>query len=113
MSNARLTPSASGSDDSDVELDEFDKEAWEDVEAEEGRGRYEGRGMGSRRRRGSFETTQSYELYTPDEERAVVRKFDRNLVLFVAFLYMLSFLDRSSRFALTPSPLFSSVEIDD
>nr|CAF06076.1 related to nicotinamide mononucleotide permease [Neurospora crassa] len=34
--------------------------------------------------------------YTPDEERAVVNKFDRKLVLFVALLYMLSFLDRSN-----------------
>lgn len=34
--------------------------------------------------------------YTAEEERAVVDKFDRRLVLFVAFLYMLSFLDRSS-----------------
>lgn len=34
--------------------------------------------------------------YTPEEERAVVRKFDRRLVLFVALLYLLSFLDRSS-----------------
>ncbi|QSZ28503.1 hypothetical protein DSL72_003000 [Monilinia vaccinii-corymbosi] len=48
------------------------------------------------RRRGSISTIQSYELYTPDEERAVVRKFDRKLVLFVALLYMLSFLDRSN-----------------
>lgn len=45
------------------------------------------------RRRGSV---QSFELYTPDEERAVRRKLDRCLVLFVAFLYMLSFLDRSN-----------------
>ncbi len=48
------------------------------------------------RRRASVSTVQSYQLYTPDEERAVVRKFDRRLVLFVALLYMLSFLDRSS-----------------
>ena len=34
--------------------------------------------------------------FTADEERAVVRKLDRHLVLFLAFLYMLSFLDRSS-----------------
>lgn len=34
--------------------------------------------------------------YSAEEERAVVDKFDRRLVLFVAFLYMLSFLDRSS-----------------
>lgn len=37
--------------------------------------------------------------YTRDEERAVVKKLDRRLVLFVAFLYMLSFLDRSSKHA--------------
>ncbi len=35
--------------------------------------------------------------YTPDEERAVVRKLDRRLVLFVTILYMLTFLDRSSK----------------
>lgn len=34
--------------------------------------------------------------YTPEEEQAVVRKFDRRLVVFMAFLYMLSFIDRSS-----------------
>lgn len=50
-------------------------------------------------RRASVSTVQSYQLYTPDEERAVVRKFDRRLVLFVALLYMLSFLDRSSMHA--------------
>ena len=48
-------------------------------------------------RRDSGSTTQSFMLYTPDEERAVRRKFDYKLVLFVAFLYMLSFLDRSSK----------------
>ena len=47
-------------------------------------------------RRGSTSTMQSFVLYTPDEERLVVRKLDRRLALFVAFLYMLSFLDRSS-----------------
>ena len=35
--------------------------------------------------------------YTPEEERVVVRKLDRRLVLFLALLYMLSFLDRSSK----------------
>lgn len=34
--------------------------------------------------------------YTAEEEHAVVKKFDRRLVLFVALLYLLSFLDRSS-----------------
>lgn len=43
-------------------------------------------------------TVASFELYTPDEEATVRRKFDRKLVLFVALLYMLSFLDRSSMF---------------
>ena len=47
-------------------------------------------------RRTSASTIQSFMLYTPDEEKSVIKKFDRRLVLFVAFLYMLSFLDRSS-----------------
>lgn len=41
--------------------------------------------------------------YTAEEEAEVVRKFDRKLVLFVALLYMLSFLDRSSMASLLPS----------
>lgn len=44
----------------------------------------------------SASSVESFQLYTPDEERTVRRKFDRKLVLFVALLYMLSFLDRSS-----------------
>lgn len=47
-------------------------------------------------RRGSNSTAASYKLYTPDEEAAVRRKFDLKLVLFVSFLYLLSFVDRSS-----------------
>ncbi|KAK4103763.1 MFS general substrate transporter [Parathielavia hyrcaniae] len=43
---------------------------------------------GTRRRR--------RQLYTAEEEQAVVRKFDRRLVAFVALLYLLSFLDRSN-----------------
>ncbi|TKA33566.1 hypothetical protein B0A50_00401 [Salinomyces thailandicus] len=46
-----------------------------------------------RRRRASV---ASFELYTPDEERRVRRKLDTLLVLFVALLYLLSFLDRSN-----------------
>lgn len=48
-------------------------------------------------RRPSASTVASFQLYTPDEEQAVKRKFDRKLVVFVALLFMLSFLDRSSR----------------
>jgi hypothetical protein len=35
--------------------------------------------------------------YTNEEEQAIVRKLDRRLTLFIALLYMLSFLDRSSK----------------
>lgn len=70
----------------------FDAEDGEEDEDED----YEDSGR-RRRRRASMSTVQSYQLYTPDEEKAVVRKFDRKLVLFVALLYMLSFLDRSSK----------------
>ncbi len=48
-------------------------------------------------RRLSTASAQSFELYTPDEERAVVRKLDTRVVLFMSFLYLLSFLDRSSK----------------
>lgn len=51
---------------------------------------------GSGRRGSNGSSVASYQLYTPDEENAVRRKFDRKLVVFVALLYMLSFLDRSS-----------------
>lgn len=47
-------------------------------------------------RRPSLDFVQSYELYTPDEDRVVLKKLDRRLVLFMALLYSLSFLDRSS-----------------
>jgi hypothetical protein len=35
--------------------------------------------------------------YTDEEEKAIVRKLDLRLTLFIALLYMLSFLDRSSK----------------
>ncbi|MCJ1357910.1 MAG: hypothetical protein MMC33_007906 [Icmadophila ericetorum] len=34
--------------------------------------------------------------YTPEEEKAVLKKLDRRLALFMALLYLLSFLDRSN-----------------
>lgn len=46
---------------------------------------------------------KTFTLFTPDEEAAVLRKFDRRLVLFIALLYMLSFLDRSSRYCISLS----------
>ncbi|KAH6614127.1 major facilitator superfamily domain-containing protein [Boeremia exigua] len=48
------------------------------------------------RRRLSFDSVASYELYTPDEDRAVLRRLDRRLVGFMAGLYCLSFLDRTN-----------------
>lgn len=47
---------------------------------------------------GGSTTAAGFRLYTPDEERGVVGKFDRRLVGFVALLYMLGFLDRSSAY---------------
>jgi len=41
-------------------------------------------------------SVQSFELYTPDEERAVRRKLDTHLVIFVTVLYAISFIDRSN-----------------
>lgn len=38
--------------------------------------------------------------YTPEEEKEVVSVFDRRLVPFLALLYLLAFLDRSSMLAL-------------
>lgn len=49
------------------------------------------------RRKHSASTVQSFELYTPEEERAVIRKLDRGVVLPLAGLYLLSFIDRSSK----------------
>jgi hypothetical protein len=47
-------------------------------------------------RRASIDSVQSYELYTPDEDKTVLKLLDRKLVSFMALLYCLSFLDRSS-----------------
>ncbi|PTB63930.1 MFS general substrate transporter [Trichoderma citrinoviride] len=60
-----------------------------DAGSSRSRGRGRGRGL-------SVSSVDSFLLYTPDEDKAVRRKFDRKLVLFVALLYMLSFLDRSN-----------------
>lgn len=89
-------------DDSDEEaIDDFDlrsevggPEAYEMVAAgAHGHGNGHGNGGG---RRLSASTVASFQLYTPDEEAAVRRKFDRRVVLFVALLFLLSFLDRSN-----------------
>lgn len=106
-SNARLTPDANSDSDSDLEMEQggesykmtsqAGRPAAGDDEDEEEDDDDDSEKYGRRRRGTSISTVQSFQLYTPDEERAVVRKFDRKLVLFVALLYMLSFLDRSSK----------------
>ncbi|OKL57629.1 hypothetical protein UA08_07177 [Talaromyces atroroseus] len=48
-----------------------------------------------RKRRGSAGAGASAE-YTAEEEKEVIRKLDRRLVLFLSLLYLLSFLDRSN-----------------
>src|SRR5437773_7740620 len=118
-----MTPD-SNSDDSDIDVDEHAEESFEmksfarssgecqeapsvprDDENysrsgsdDDGESSYGKHGRQAGNRRPSNSTVQSFELYTPDEERAVVKKFDRKLVPFLALLYMLSFLDRSSMF---------------
>lgn len=96
-------------DDDDYDDDEEDlrsevgsgaAESYEMVERVDEAAAAAGSGSGARAmrsaRRPSASTVASFQLYTPDEERAVRRKFDRRLVLFVTLLFMLSFLDRSS-----------------
>jgi len=51
----------------------------------------------TRKRQQSMSSVQSFQLYTPEEEKRVLRKLDVHVVLFMSFLYLLSFLDRSSR----------------
>ena len=66
-------------------------------------------GTGRRRRRSSL---QSFQLYTPDEEAKVRHKLDTRLVLFVALLYMMAFLDRSNIGASSLSVHFSITRED-
>ncbi|KAI7525114.1 MFS general substrate transporter [Hortaea werneckii] len=55
----------------------------------------------------------SFELYTPDEEHRVRRKLDTHLVLFVAMLYMMSFLDRSNIGNAKIAGLVEDLKLDD
>lgn len=108
--SARLTPDSDSDDDELQGLDEVEaEEGYELRTIRKGRRRAEEQATagaardieededdddqmplagGRRRRRQS--SIQSFELYTPDEERRVKHKLDTRLVLFVALLYMLS-----------------------
>lgn len=46
---------------------------------------------------GKNRRVQSRPKFTPEEEKEVVKVFDRRLVPFLALLYLLAFLDRSSK----------------
>jgi len=67
---------------------------YETFQESEGEGEEGGSIRRRERRRGKKEF-----FYSAAQERAVVRRLDWCLVLFLAVLYMLSFLDRSSRFS--------------
>lgn len=89
-------------DDSDEVFSYLDEDAVDLTSEVGGSDVYELRSpRGSFRRPVSASTMASFRhqkaSYTLEEELAVRRKFDRKLVLFVALLFMLSFLDRSSK----------------
>lgn len=50
--------------------------------------------------------------YTEEEEKRVVKKFDTRLVLFMALLYLLSFLDRSSECSFFSTQYLRSIYIN-
>ncbi|KAI0875841.1 MFS general substrate transporter [Hypoxylon argillaceum] len=83
-------------DDSEYSSDDDDDEDEDEDDDKDARGVSRRGGRGYNERRPSDSTVASFQLYTPDEEKAVVRKFDRRLVMFLACCYMLSFVDRSN-----------------
>lgn len=99
----RLTPDTASEDEYAVDVDE--KDSGEGYELEEGIGnKHDEDGRRSSSEERPSRPRQPTQLYTPEEEQAVVRKFDRRLVVFLALLYMLSFLDRSSTPPLSSLP---------
>ena len=74
---------------------------------EEGEGEGEEGGSMEIRRRERRRGKKEF-FYSAAQERAVVRRLDWCLVLFLAVLYMLSFLDRSSAFS---SPFSARLEL--
>jgi hypothetical protein len=98
--NVVADPLLGGGNDYDDDEEEEEEEVYE----MSGGTRLGGRGGGGGGR--GAERSHDDFVYTAEEEQAVVRKLDRRLVLFVALLYMLSFLDRSS----SSYPLYSKQE---
>ena len=82
-----------GDQSEDIELEAFLEDGHSsDDEGDDNIGRPRGRPARQNRLDG-----RAAQTYTASEERAVLRKLDRHLVFFLAILYMLSFLDRSSQ----------------
>jgi len=75
---------------SDVEGDEYKDDGDEEAGRDAARRHIRGRQSAAPRWR------SPRNWFTQEEEQAVVRKFDRKLAVFVAGLYLLAFLDRSS-----------------
>lgn len=92
--------SVHGSDDDLDGLEELEEHGGYELHTLSRKSRYSDNGGDPETREASMHSrrtsVQSFELYTPDEERALIRKLDVRLVLFVALLYMMSFLDRSN-----------------
>lgn len=98
-SSARLTPDSDFEDEDQYTLGQLENEGGYELrelrrESDAGAGAEEEEdddeaplAGGRRKRRRS--SVQSFELYTPDEERRVRWKLDTRLVLFVALLYMM------------------------
>lgn len=103
-SSTRLTPESGDEDDDDLFGHEGRGESGYEMERLNG-GRADNnsgdwRDLAEEHER-NLEHAEEYKerkSYSKDEERRVVRKLDRKLVVFMALLYMLSFLDRSSKF---------------
>jgi hypothetical protein len=105
----RLTPDTGSEDEDEDELEvghgQMRKPDHEEYELQEGIRGKEGNEGPARRLSDGCESSlrrQRRQLYNPEEERSVVRKFDRKLVVFLAGLYLLSFLDRSSTVCSSP-----------
>lgn len=91
-SDDRLTPDSDSEDDAALL---FSGDAGGEEEAYELKSRTQpGSSSSSSSRRSRLHPAKP--PYTPQEETAVLRKLDRRLVTFLAFCYMLSFLDRSN-----------------
>jgi hypothetical protein len=102
-SSTHFTPSDNDSDDGLPMIDGTDTYELQPIPEvddvrPQGRVQEEGASLLPTSRQYSRSSAQSFELYTPDEDKQVLRKLDRRLVGFVALLYCLSFLDRSSEY---------------